>query len=202
MYLQRSFAERHPPACADLPFVTTPSRLKACSNLCCSRTGKKCTVELLLSIALLRPRQPCHGAQGMDFDGRSLRVGPDCARVESGSAQNGSPGRWRSSHVRPGVPTTRAPDFDAVQEAANQRVIKLEAALRAMGDYDGPEVATLKSCVQMARAVSHRFRIKLRKPRHSFFVPRKVCQFWKRNTCASKSCWTKRCFAKNGCGAI
>ena len=34
---------------------------------------------LLFSFAFLRPRQPCHG--GMDFDGRSLRVGPDCARA-------------------------------------------------------------------------------------------------------------------------
>ena len=40
------------------------------------------------------------------------------------------------------------------QEAANQWVSKLEAALRAMGDYDGPEVATLKSSLQKARAAS------------------------------------------------
>ena len=39
------------------------------------------TVELLLLLAFLRPRQPCHGAQGMVFDGRSHRVGPDCARA-------------------------------------------------------------------------------------------------------------------------
>ena len=122
---------------------------------------------LLFSIALLRPRQPCHGAQGMDFDGRSFRVGPDCARTSTtvgevaprkasggGSAQNVPTGRWRSSHVHPGVSITRAPDPDAVQDAANQRVIKLEAALRAMGDYDGPEVATLKSSLQKARAAS------------------------------------------------
>ena len=33
-------------------------------------------------------------------------------------------------------------------------MIKLEAALRAMGDCDGPEVATLKSSLQKARAAS------------------------------------------------
>ena len=38
-------------------------------------------MELLLLLAFLRPRQPCHGAQGMVFDGRSHRVGPDCARA-------------------------------------------------------------------------------------------------------------------------
>ena len=79
---------------------------------------------------------------------------PHSKQVGSGSAQNGPAGRWRSSHVRQGVPTARVPDPDVVQEAANQRVIKLEAALRAMGDCDGPEVATLKSSLQKARVAS------------------------------------------------
>ena len=103
---------------------------------------------------------------------------PHAKHVESGSAQSGPADRWRSSHVRHGVPTTRAPDPDVAQEAANQRVIKLEAALRAMGDYDGPEVATWKSSLLKARVLhgANRFRIKLRTPRHSSLVPRNVCQ--------------------------
>ena len=79
---------------------------------------------------------------------------PHAKQVGSGSAQNGPAGRWRSSNVRSGRPSTRAPNTDVAQEAANQRVSKLEAALRAMGDYDGPEVATLKSSLQKARAAS------------------------------------------------
>ena len=87
----------------------------------------------------------------MDFDGRSFRVGPDCARAST-TVGEVAPRKWRVVRRRmcqrvvgaPGVSTSRAPDPDAVQDAANQRVIKVEAALRAMGDYDGPEVATLK----------------------------------------------------------
>ena len=59
-----------------------------------------------------------------------------------------------------------APDPDAVQDAANQRVIKLEAMLRAMGDYDGPELLP----------GANRFRIKLRRAQNSFLVPRNGCQ--------------------------
>ena len=69
----------------------------------------------------------------------------------SGSSPKGAVGRWRSQGGRQGVPATRAPDPEMVQDAANQRVVKLEAALRAMGDYDGPEVASLKSSLQKAR---------------------------------------------------
>ena len=62
-----------------------------------------------------------------------------------------------------------------MQDAANQRVIKLEATLRAMEDYDGPKVATLKSSLQKARAVS----------KHSFLVTRNGCNSGRNGGCGA-----------------
>ena len=98
-------------------------------------------------------------------DGLRLTCPPCGSRLCAGHDQSRRSGHMRSKlgvvrrrmgqqDVRPGVPSTRAPDPNVAQEAANQQVSKLEAALRAMGDYDGPEVATLKSSLQKARAAS------------------------------------------------
>ena len=114
---------------------------------------ERCTVVLLFSIAFLRPRQPCHGAQGMVNDGRSFRVGqivrgrrpqsekwPHAKQVGSGSKWNVPTGRWRSSHVHPGVSTTRAPDPDAA------------GCCKPTGDQVGSRVANWRANERRSRA--------------------------------------------------
>ena len=137
----------------------------------------------------------CEGWTSMDVPSGGSRL---CATTVGEVGTHEASGEWfgaewasgslalfsclpRSSHhtgSRPGC----------VQEG-DQRVIKLEprCAQRLR------EVATLKSSLQKALQGANRFRVKLRRPRHSFLVPRNVCLFWKRNARASKSCWTKRC---------
>ena len=66
-----------------------------------------------------------------------LEKWPHAKQVGSGSAQNGPAGRWLSSNVRQGVPASRAPDPDVAQEEMTK-----------------PEVATLKSSLEKARAAS------------------------------------------------
>ena len=60
------------------------------------------TAESLLSV-LLRPRQPLHGAQGMDFNGRSQWVGPDPPRAATEGcavAKGVSPDKQPTQQVR------------------------------------------------------------------------------------------------------
>ena len=64
-------------------------------------------------------------------------------------------GRWRQPGVQPPeAARERGPDPDTALQEARRRVASLEAALQAMGDFQGPEVDVLKNALSRAQASS------------------------------------------------
>ena len=175
------------------------------------------TVELLLFLVFLRPRQSCHGTQETDFHGHPYKVGPrwyegprlksekwpHAKPVGSGSAQHGPAGRWRfskrssrsfftSTRPRCGAGGSKPTGFQVGSCIARY------GRLRWTKDCN-IEILLCKKPKLLLGA--KRSRIKSWGRRPSFPTPKSVFQFLKRKKFASKSCWTKRCFDKSGCGA-
>ena len=73
---------------------------------------------------------------------------PEMASRSTEQRHHGNPQLKASGEVAPTICADTSPrtwDPTTVQQEARRRVVSLEAALQAMGDFQGPEVDVLKN---------------------------------------------------------
>ena len=80
-------------------------------------------------------------------------------------------GRWRQPYVQTPV-RERGPDPDTVLQEARRRVVSLEAALQAMGDFQGPEVDVLKNSLSRAKQAAQTRPLKEQLAQNDAFIQR------------------------------
>ena len=82
--------------------------------------------------------------------------------------------QWRGG-AKPSVQTPvreRGPDPDTVLQEARRRVVSLEAALQAMGDFQGPEVDVLKNSLSRAKQAAQTRPVKEQLAQNDAFIQR------------------------------
>ena len=81
--------------------------------------------------------------------------------------------RWRQPGVQPPeAARERGPDPDTVLQEARRRVASLEAALQAMGDFQGPEVDVLKNALSRAQQAARTRPLKEQLAQNDTFIQR------------------------------